>query len=79
MDAAGLILGERRAGSVAHDVEQAVGGLTELWMREDPVKTSEWLATLPANSDSRHAGVARFAEVLAADDPGRAAAWAEQH
>jgi hypothetical protein len=56
--------------------EQAVGGLTELWMRQDPVKTSEWLASLPAGSDSRNSGVCRFAENLAPDDPERAAQWA---
>lgn len=56
--------------------EQAAGGLTEVWMRKDPVKTSEWLASLPADADSRHAGVARFAENLAPDDPERAAQWA---
>jgi len=56
--------------------EEAVGMLTELWMRKDPVKTSEWLAALPADATSRHHGVARFAENLAPDDPARAAAWA---
>ena len=56
--------------------DEAIGMLTELWMRKDPVKTSEWLATLPADSGSRHSGVARFAESLAADDPERAAVWA---
>ncbi|MES2705913.1 MAG: hypothetical protein V4726_04850 [Verrucomicrobiota bacterium] len=55
---------------------EAVGTLTELWMRKDPVHTSEWLASLPPGTDSRHAGVARFAENLAPDDPERAAAWA---
>ena len=57
--------------------EQAVGTLTELWMRKDPVKTSEWLASLPAGTDSRNNGVARFAENLAPDDPESAARWAE--
>jgi hypothetical protein len=56
--------------------EDAVGSLTELWMRRDPVKTSEWLTSLPADSESRHAGVARFADGLAPDDPERAAQWA---
>lgn len=56
--------------------DEAIGMLTELWMRKDPVKTSEWLATLPADSGSRHSGVARFAESLASDDPERAAVWA---
>ena len=56
--------------------DEAVGMLTELWMRKDPVKTSEWLATLPADADSRNSGVARFAECLAPDDPERAAVWA---
>lgn len=55
---------------------QAVSGLTELWMRKDPVKTSEWLTSLPPDSDSRNSGVARFAEGLAPDDPERAAQWA---
>jgi hypothetical protein len=58
------------------DRDQAVSGLTELWMRKDPVKTSEWLTQLPPGSDSRNAGVARFAEGLAPDDPERAAQWA---
>ena len=57
--------------------DEATGMLTELWMRKDPVKTSEWLATLPADSASRHNGVARFAENLAPDDPERAAVWAD--
>jgi hypothetical protein len=64
------LLGEGR------EREGAVGTLTELWMRQDPVKTSEWLASLPAGSDSRNNGVARFAENLAPDDPERAAQWA---
>ncbi|HEX2751145.1 MAG TPA: hypothetical protein VHM91_24260 [Verrucomicrobiales bacterium] len=56
--------------------EGAVGGLTEIWMRQDPVKTSEWLSSLPAGTNSRNNGVARFAENLAPDDPERAAQWA---
>ncbi len=54
--------------------EDAMGSLTELWMRKDPVKLSEWLATLPP-SESRHAAVGRFAELLKKSDPEAAARW----
>jgi hypothetical protein len=54
---------------------EAMGSLTELWMRKDPAALSEWLNHQPA-SESRHAAVSRFAALLALSDPGAAAQWA---
>lgn len=55
---------------------QAMSTLAELWMRQDPMALSEWLARQPA-SPSRHAAVARFAELLVPTDPDAARRWAE--
>jgi hypothetical protein len=54
---------------------EAMGMLTELWMRKDPIKLSEWLTTLPP-TPSRHAAVGRFADLLSKSDPDAAAHWA---
>jgi hypothetical protein len=55
---------------------EAMGMLTELWMRRDPVALSEWLADLPP-TESRHHAVTRFAQLLAKSDPERAAHWVD--
>ncbi|MDB6134703.1 MAG: hypothetical protein JWM59_2946 [Verrucomicrobiales bacterium] len=68
------ILAEMKEGRAK---EAAAGNLAELWLRRDPVQTSQWLDSLPTESAARHSAVARFAEGLAADDPVRAAQWAE--
>jgi hypothetical protein len=55
---------------------EAMGMLTELWMRKDPVALSEWLAAQP-QTESRHHAVTRFAQLLAKSDPERAAHWVD--
>ena len=53
----------------------AVGMLTELWMRKDHVGLSEWLSILEP-SPSRDAAISRFVDLLAKSDPERAIEWA---
>ncbi|MCB1096625.1 MAG: hypothetical protein KDN22_13695 [Verrucomicrobiae bacterium] len=60
----------------SHERAAAVGMLTELWMRQDPVALSEWLASLEPSS-SRDSGISHFVTMLAETDPERARQWKE--